>query len=779
MRKKNEPNASLDELFKGSGIRTQEFKSKRIGFGGALGSFVKLTGITLAAALMLSIFPLMGVATAVMGVEPAVEVWKNTNAVLPKIIIAEHNYMYDKNGAVFAEFWTEDRIEVNSLDEISMYAQDALVSTEDKRFYDHIGFDIQGTVRSALTGSGGGSGITQQLIKNLQFYNLIGKEGSKKDAVEQSYTRKLRELKMALQYEEDHSKEEILLEYFNTVAFGGPTVYGIETASRYFFDKKASELTLAESAALVGSAQNPAKYNLAKDDAFNDWKKRQVIVLERMVAEGKITKDEADAAREEKLEIVLKETRGGNCYSSKYPIYCQYVNDFILDSERFGETLDDRKALLAKGGLHIQTSLDPKAMNTAEKILKEGYGVNNRVVAPTAIVEPGTGNVLAIAQNRDWGEGKGKTSIVVPTVPAGEGSVYKIFTLAAALNNGYTEDRLAFSSDCPLYPGPNYDSPPNGFKNSSSCALQGGYLNYKQAVAYSSNTWFVTLQMKIGVEAVKEFSKSVGLAAPDNIGPRSLSYTLGTVGNSPIDIAAAIATFSNHGVYCPATPLTSVKYGDGTEPGFPDTYNPENDACRAVMSPHNAGIVLKGMRANLSGEVPGAFGLSANIPGYDTVGKSGTNQNYNTTWAQLSAQYSIFTNAYDMDRPKNGIDGVYFRGYSRRWSDNTAKHSANDILRALLKDQKNIPLDYDNPDKNFVETVVNESDFFTVPSVVGMSPETALNYMRSIGITANVSKTVKGLPEGFTAGVIVEQSIPAGEKLSRGTSKEIILYIGQ
>lgn len=779
MRKKDkQEELTLSELLGDYNITVEEVAKKKIGFFGAFNALVALIVCSVLAGVLVSFYPLMAVSGSVMAAEPVADYWKNVPSELPNVVIGEHNFIYDKNGAPFAEVWTEDRVPVNSLKDINPLAVQGLIDTEDKRFYENKGFDPIGTMRAAISGKGGGSGITQQLVKNLQFYDLLGRE-KQADAIEKSYARKIRELKMALEYEKTHSKDEILLQYFNTVAFGGPNTYGIQTASQYFFGKNAKDLTLAEAAALVGSANNPVQNNLANPDAEFSWKERQGVVLDRMVAEKHITKAQADKARAEKLNIVLKKAKGGNCYSSNYPFYCDYVMDFLLKNPRLGETEEERQAVLAKGGLHIKTNMDPKAMDMIADYLKKGYGTTNRIIAPTAIVEPGTGAVVAFGANRDYGNGEGKTTINLANRPSGEGSAYKLFTLAAALNSGMTEADLKFSSACPLDPGKNYDAPPNGFKNSNSCKLQGGLLDYKQATAYSSNTWYVTLEMKIGVDKVKEFSRSVGLSAPDDITNRSLSYTLGTVGNTPIADAAAFATFINKGVYCPPTPIASITYSDGRAPALPDGFNPETQACRAVMSPQNAGIVLKAMRANLSGEVPNAFGLKANIPGWDNGGKSGTNQGTNTTWAHVTPYYASFTNVYDMEKPTRGIEGVIFQGQYHAWYENTGQKVNVHFMKTLLEGKAPKKLDFDNSDNSFKKVPVNQSDFFTVPSVIGMTPEEALNAMTKLGIEAHVSKTYKPLPPGYQSGLIVEQSIAPGETLSKGTQKKIELFIGK
>lgn len=724
-----------------------------------------------------ALLPISALGTVgVYAAEPVAETWKRVPDSLPDVAIAQRNTIYDKNGKPIGQTWAEDRIELTNLNKISPSAIRGLIATEDKNFYRHEGFDPRGTARAALSGRGGGSGITQQLIKNLQFYDLLGTKEQKAKATAPTYGRKLHELKLAMAYESKHTKNEILLQYFNTVAFGAPTVYGIETASQYFFAKPAAKLTVAQAAALVGSAQNPVLYNM-NDPKNTDWKDRQKEVLGRLVAEGDITQKQADAYAKEDLKFTRKAKRGGNCAQSKYPFYCEYTLDYLKNSPRLGETREEREAMLAKGGLQIHTYMDPAMMKTIDTYLKKNWGVKNRLIAPTAVVLPGSGGVAAFGANRDYGNGKGKTEIVLPNSPAGEGSAYKMFTLAAALNSGKTESDLAFSSKCPLRPGPKYDSPPGGFRNSNSCKMQGGFMNYKQATAYSSNTWYVTLEMRIGVEAVKQFSKSVGLAAPDSINSRSLSYALGSVGNSPIDVAAAYATFPNKGVFCPATPVKKLRYADGSEPAFPDTYDPAVDACRSVMSPKAAGTVLKALRSNVSGEVPKAFGIRSRVKGYDTGAKSGTNEGYNSAWAHVSSPYSLYTNVYDPVKTSRGIDGGVFRGRSIG-RDNTAQTTGGELMAAVLKGTKNRPMDYNNPSDKRLPNQVDQTSFIAVPSVIGMTPEAALGVLRSVGITAHVSKETRPRPDGYPAGVISAQSIEPGKKLAQGTTKEIVIYIG-
>ena len=357
-RMKNAVDVGVDDFFAGSPIAVSQDKKVSRTRGGHLTYVMRNIGVfvlvsCLAGALM-SVWPVMALSGTAQVVEPAAEYWKSLPENLDDIEIGQRNTLYDVNGNKFAEVWSENRTTLTDLNQISDYAKKGLIATEDKEFYKHKGFSLRGTARAALS-SGGGSGITQQLVKNLQFYNLAGRE-KQGQAVEATVSRKVRELKLAMGYEKHHSKNEILLTYFNTVAFGSPTTYSIETASQYFFGKSAKDLDLAESAVLVGSVQNPAKFNLNDPDAFKDnYKSRQKDVLSRMVSEGYITQKDADAAYSEDLKLVYSKSSNGNCTSSAYPYYCEYVMDFLSKSPRLGETQEERNVILQKGGLHIHT----------------------------------------------------------------------------------------------------------------------------------------------------------------------------------------------------------------------------------------------------------------------------------------------------------------------------------------------------------------------------------------------------------------------------------------
>lgn len=756
-------------FFARHGIRSEKVEPVKRSFMKLISSFI---GLSVLAGGAVAVPAIVATANAITLVEPAATAWKELPEKLSDVQIGEKNVFYDVYGQPFAEIWEENRIPLSSLDEVSPWAIKALVATEDRTFYEHDGYDPKGIARAFVAGQGGGSGITQQLVKNLQFYDISG-ESDKMSATENSIERKIRELKLAVNYEKEHSKDEILLTYLNTVSFGSPNTYSIQSAANGFFHKNAKDLTIAESSAIIGTLKNPALYDMrepiVEGEDLPKWKQRQGDVLDRMVAEGAITETEANAAWEEKLTLYIPQETSGNCANSKNPLYCDYTLKTLRSSTKLAATQEERDAIIRRGGLHVKTHYDPKITNILQEQLNNEYGVNNRVVIPAAIIKKG-GGVSAIAVNRNYGTGDGATTINLPLNPSGTGSTFKMITLGAALKNGFNEEDLAFSSRCPLYDA-NYDTPPGGFTNATSCAYQGGYMDYMRATQRSSNTWFVELEIKVGVDKVKEFARSVGLTPPSEIGHRSLSYTLGVTEHSPVDMAAAFATYTNGGVYCPATPIISYAYRNGSAPPVSDSYNPEGDSCRRVLSPKDASVVLRAM----NGVVKGEFA----VPGVVTAGKTGTNQFYNSTWVHLSGEYSAYYNMYDPNTLTNGIEYVDYRGYSAHWLEHTPALTSSNVFSRM--NHEGFPIGdvqlYSNDD-SMTPVPLDKRDFLTVPIFIGLTPEDAKGLAQSRGLHLEVLKETVSTPELLQPGRIVTQSTPPGTGLAKGTKRVIEVELG-
>ncbi|MFL6070226.1 MAG: transglycosylase domain-containing protein, partial [Actinomycetes bacterium] len=407
------------------------------------------------------------------------------------------------NGKVIATFYSQNRVYV-PMDKIAKVMQDAIVATEDARFYEHNGIDLRGTLRAlvANTEAGsvtqGGSTITQQYVKNVLADTATTKE-ERQAALEDSLSRKLRELRYALGLEETWSKKQILEGYLN-IAYFGSQAYGVEVAAHRYFSVSAKDLDAGQAATLSGIVKYPSLY----DPLINpkDSEERRNFVLQRMADENMISQHKADRFMKQPLEKMLEPsdlTRG--CAVSKVPWFCSYVEDSFLDDPAYGASRADRRRLLNGGGLTIRTTLqmdDQEASEAAiERFLPTGDPSNR--VAALAMIEPGTGDVTAMDQNLDYGRGPHASYInnsvdykYNGTLGQQPGSTFKIFTIAAAIEQGLPMDEYIYSPPSRVMPyGTYHDCDGNTEATwpveNYTGARSGNFTMYK-GTAYSINT---------------------------------------------------------------------------------------------------------------------------------------------------------------------------------------------------------------------------------------------------------------------------------------------------
>lgn len=329
--------------------------------------------------------------------------------------IAKPSVLLDRNGKELAKFFVQNR-EVVKLKNVSPWMQKAIVSIEDERFYEHGGVDARGIMRALVNnvsgaGQQGASTITQQYVANLNI-NDQAAAGLDEDEIARNGNKnvsdKVREIKWANEVESKMSKDEILQGYLNLVPFAGAT-YGIEAASQRWFSKPAKDLNIQESALLAGMVQRPTRFNpTVNPDASL---KRRNIVLGAMLKTGSITQAQYNKAVKTKIKLDPSLDESGCATAGSAAYFCNYAYNEVRNNAAFGKTVNDRVALLFRGGLTLTTTLDPRLQKAAQTQVEATAPIGDPGGLGAALVtrENSTGEILAMAQNTKFGTGKGKT----------------------------------------------------------------------------------------------------------------------------------------------------------------------------------------------------------------------------------------------------------------------------------------------------------------------------------------------------------------------------------
>ncbi|HEX2372926.1 MAG TPA: transglycosylase domain-containing protein, partial [Actinomycetota bacterium] len=511
----------------------------------------------------------------------------------------ERTQVYDRQGRVIEVLKDEqDRIVV-PLSKISPTLQQAVVAAEDARFYEHKGVDDRGIVRAAVSNllsgevSQGGSTITQQLVRN-----------SYADLKDISIVRKVKEAALAAQLETKLSKDEILHRYLNRVYFGAG-YYGVEAASRGYFRRGASEVSLAQAAMLAGVIREP----VSSDPRHHPERARQLrdSVLERMTQLGMIAPAQAAKAKKQPLKIQKPRSVGG-----RYPWFIDGLKRQLQEDERLGRTREARTRRLFEGGLRIHTTLDKDMQRAAEEAVAHWRPPSGPDIALVAI-DPRDGGVRAVVGGRNFKTGAYNAAL--QGVGRQPGSSFKTFVLAAALEAGISPDSVWESS---------------GFQDQLVCGSPWSVDNYegggsgpvsvRDATRRSVNGVYARLMEKICPEKVTEMAEKLGIStiAPEKRVP---SMALGSAEVRPIDMASAYATLADLGEYNKPTFFEKVDHRSG-RPVIDEPPKPERRVSAALAWQVND--ILKGV-------ITGGTGTAANI-GRPAAGKTGTNQAYRDAW---------------------------------------------------------------------------------------------------------------------------------------------------
>ncbi len=542
------------------------------------------------------------------------------------------------NGDLIAYFYKENRQDV-PLTDISMNMQDALLSIEDNRFYEHGALDLKGTLRALINNASagqtqGGSTITQQLVK----LTLVQQATTKKQvraATEKSPSRKIRELKYAISYERTHTKKEILERYLN-IAYFGDGSYGISAAAYHYFSVSPDKLSVKQAATIAGLVKNPVQFDprVYPERALQ----RRNIVLSVMGKLGKISSADAEKLMAEPLGLNITKYPNG-CVSTVAAFSCDYIRRVLLKDPDLGATQDARQQKLESGGLTIKSNIDLRMQKAANSAVAKTVAAKDKAIGALAMVEPGTGKVRALAQSRPMGRDKKKgESFINFTVPQqyGDsrgfqaGSTFKYFTIAAALKKGIPVSQTYQAPGAMVMrPGTYFDCDGGGtseWKVSNSTG--NGTFNMYTGTRRSVNTYFAQLERDTGLCNVVKMAESMGITVPfepaKNISQQVPSFTLGVVSVSPLDMAAAYATAASGGNYCKPNPIDAIIDAHGK------TIKKFTPQCKRIMTTSEAAQIndiLKGLQQ------PGGFGYSngtgLNIP---SAAKTGTTNDNQAVW---------------------------------------------------------------------------------------------------------------------------------------------------
>lgn len=538
---------------------------------------------------------------------------------------AETSTIYDREGNVLYKIYGEENRQYVPLDQINQNVIDATIAIEDQNFQSHFGFDPIAILRAQLNNlqedstTQGASTITQQLAKNLYL------------SPEQTLDRKIKELLLSVQIEWYYSKDEILEMYLNKIPYGS-NAFGIEAASKTFFNKSSADLSMVEASVLASLPKATTKFSPYGDnrkelmgycevevcenryDENYVWGRKD-LVLDRMVKDGKITVAQFDEAWNEGLSVQFQELK----HQINSPHFVFYVRDYL--EKKYG------REVVESGGLEIRTTLDPVLQKNAETLLTEryetnvkNYGGNN---AALVSLDPKTGGVLAMVGSVNYWDETIDGQVNVTTSLRQPGSTFKPLMYAAAIENAgigsgtvLGDYKTKFGKD---YVPNNSD---NGFK---------GRMTIRQALAQSRNipaikAWYLageeasTLEFinKLGVTSLQEFKDKF------NSNPaRSWDFSYGpsmAIGSGEVrllDLAGAYATFANNGKYNPVNPILEIRDRNG------NVLEKYEDKGQQVMRPETA-YIINSILSDIGARPAGSWRNVLTIPGQNLSAKTGT-----------------------------------------------------------------------------------------------------------------------------------------------------------
>lgn len=709
---------------------------------------IALAGV-LAAAMM---FPLVGGFGLISN--RASDVVANGSAQLVEGEIPAVSTMVDVNGNPIAWLYTQRRFEVPS-EQIANTMKLAIVSIEDKRFAEHNGVDWQGTLTGLsgyLSGNAdtrGGSTIEQQYIKNYQLLVVAQTDAEKRAAVETTPARKLREIRMALTLDRTFTKPDILTRYLNLVSFGNGA-FGVQDAAQTYFGINASELNWEQSALLAGMVQSTSTLNPYTNP--EGALARRNVVLDTMIENVPQEAEALRAAKEAPLGILPQpqELPRGCIAAGDRAFFCDYVLEYLA---RAGLS----KEQVSKGGYLIKTTLDPVVQASVKTAVNDIAPPDLEGVASVmSVIRPGKEShpVVAMASNRTYGLNleAGETMQPQPfaLVGDGAGSVFKIFTTAAALEMGMG---INAQLDAParfeakgLGSGGARGCPP-----STWCVTGGarGAISVTDALATSPNTAFAKLIAQVGVQRTVDMAVKLGLRSyalpgtardydPDsnesladfvkrqNLG----SFTLGPIEVNALELSNVAATLASGGTWCPPNPIDKVFDRTGEEVAV------TTETCEQVVPEGLANTLANAMSKDDTGA--GTAAGSAGSVGWSLpmAGKTGTTEAHRSSgFLGFTSAYAAANYIYDDSTTPGELCSFPLRqcGYGDLFGGNEPARTWFTAMKAITPDNVTLP----PTDPRYVDG----SPGSRLPSVAGMSEGLARQRLRDAGFQVAAEST--------------------------------------
>jgi membrane peptidoglycan carboxypeptidase len=685
------------------------------------------------------------------------------------------------NPVKITDFYEDNRISI-AFEDISDNFKNAVIATEDPRFYSHGGVDwislVRASVNSAIKGGGGpgASTITMQYVRNNIVETLMLK-GDKKgaDAARApNLERKLREIRYALAIEQQYSKKEIFAGYAN-LSFFGNQIYGVEAASEYYFGKKASELNIPEGALLAGMLQSPNAYKPDVEANLPGAKIRRDYVIQNMADAGYITQSQADDAKATAIKINLTMLHQGCEASQETAFFCDYVVWTVRNSPEFGPTFEARQTLLRRGGLEIYSTMNVSLQKKTDATIKKRVPLDdpNHLGATSVSVEVGTGRVLAMSENRFYDQTasgtQGHTSVNFATDKnyGGSsgfqtGSAYKVFTLATWLQQG---KRLGDKVDGRVHEWLPNELPSRcgawggSYKPKNSASHEPTNPNVSTAMALSINTAFMSMASQLDLCDIRDTALAFGVHRADGA---ELAYipasVLGVNEIAPITMAVAEAALPNQGIVC--TPIAIdrvVVRSTGKEMTVPKS------TCTQATTPEVAAGVVSAMRGVIKG---GTAGLSNTGDGVDIAGKTGTTDHSVQTWMTGYSSKVSTTVWVGNVVGSVGLGNVSTGGKS-------AYYARHDIWRSVMKLANTL---YKPGPMAPAPSIYNGAGGATVPDVTTMDPTTASSQIQLADLNFEIVMTpvLSDKPSGTVA-----YTIPRlGAQVTRGTIVKVYMSSG-